>query len=73
MCSSDLLVEEGGWRPACIVGIPVGFVGVVEAKRRLVEQDRVPYVTSLGRKGGTAVTAAAINALLELAGAGRDP
>ncbi len=61
------LVESDGWRPACIVGIPVGFVGVEESKRLLIEQDRVPYVTSLGRKGGTAVTAAAINALLELA------
>jgi precorrin-3B C17-methyltransferase len=62
------LVEREGWRPACLVGIPVGFVGVEEAKDRLMAQDRIPYVTSLGRKGGTAVTAAAINALLELAG-----
>ena len=66
------LVEQDGWRPACIVGIPVGFVGVEEAKRRLAGQGAVPYLTSLGRKGGTAVTAAAVNALLELAGeAGR--
>jgi precorrin-8X/cobalt-precorrin-8 methylmutase len=65
------LVEEEGWRPSCVVGIPVGFVGVMEAKRRLMEQDRVPFITSPGRKGGTAVTAAALNALLELAG--RDP
>ena len=62
------LIERDGWRPACVVGIPVGFVGVEEAKARLTEQDRVPYLTSLGRKGGTAVTAAAVNALLELAG-----
>ncbi|MBV8228779.1 MAG: precorrin-8X methylmutase, partial [Planctomycetaceae bacterium] len=65
------MVEERGWRPACIVGIPVGFVGVEEAKGRLMGQDRVPFVTSLGRKGGTAVTAAAVNALLELAGGSR--
>jgi precorrin-3B C17-methyltransferase len=63
------MVEERGWRLAAIVGIPVGFVGVEEAKRRLIEQGRVPYLTSLGRKGGSAVTAAAVNALLELAGA----
>jgi len=63
------LVEVEGWRPACIVGIPVGFVGVEEAKRRLAGQSRVPSITNLGRKGGTAVTAAAVNALLELAGA----
>jgi precorrin-8X/cobalt-precorrin-8 methylmutase len=62
------LIDREGWRPACVVGIPVGFVGVEEAKRRLIEQDLVPYLTSLGRKGGTAVTAAAVNALLELAG-----
>ncbi|GAC1471224.1 MAG: precorrin-3B C(17)-methyltransferase [Isosphaeraceae bacterium] len=62
------LVEMEGWRPACLVGIPVGFVGVEAAKRRLVEQSRVPFVTSPGRKGGTAVTAAVVNALLEMAG-----
>ncbi len=61
------LVEAEGWRPACIVGIPVGFVGVEEAKRRLASQSTTPYLTALGRKGGTAVTAAAINALLTLA------
>jgi precorrin-3B C17-methyltransferase len=65
------LVEEDGWRPSCLVGIPVGFVGVVEAKRRLLEQTHVPFLTSLGRKGGTAVTAAAVNALLSLALDGR--
>ena len=65
------LIEREGWRPACVVGIPVGFVGVVEAKLRLVGQGLVPYVTSLGRKGGTAVTAAAVNALLEMAGRAR--
>lgn len=57
------LVAEG-WQPTAIIGIPVGFVGVVEAKERLVAQDRVPYLTCLGRKGGSAVTAAALNALI---------
>jgi precorrin-3B C17-methyltransferase len=60
-----------GWRPACLVGIPVGFVGVEESKRRLVEGRAVPWITALGRKGGTAATAAAVNALLELARDGR--
>jgi precorrin-8X/cobalt-precorrin-8 methylmutase len=60
------LAEEEGWRPAAIVGIPVGFVGVEEAKRRLLAQTRVPYLTCAGRKGGSAVTAAAVNALVEL-------
>ncbi len=67
------LVEVEGWRPRCIVGIPVGFVGVEDAKRRLVGQGRVPYLTSLGRKGGTAVAAGAINALLALAGGRGEP
>jgi precorrin-3B C17-methyltransferase len=65
------LVERESWRPACVIGIPVGFVGVEEAKRRLVEQLGVPFITSLGRKGGTAVTAAVVNALLDLAGGNR--
>ncbi|MCC6419757.1 MAG: precorrin-8X methylmutase [Gemmataceae bacterium] len=60
------LVEEEGWRPAAIVGIPVGFVGVVEAKERLLGQTQVPYLTCVGRKGGSAVTAAAVNALIEV-------
>jgi precorrin-8X/cobalt-precorrin-8 methylmutase len=60
------LVEEEGWRPAAIIGMPVGFVSVEEAKRRLLDQTSVPYLTCVGRKGGSAVTAAAVNALLEL-------
>jgi precorrin-8X/cobalt-precorrin-8 methylmutase len=60
------LVEEEGWQPAAIIGIPVGFVGVEEAKGRLLGQSRVPYLSCIGRKGGSAVTAAAVNALVEL-------
>jgi precorrin-2 C(20)-methyltransferase len=59
------LIEEGTWRPAVIIGMPVGFVGVLEAKGRLLEQTRVPYLTCEGRKGGSAVAAAAVNALVE--------
>jgi precorrin-8X/cobalt-precorrin-8 methylmutase len=60
------LIQEESWRPAAVIGIPVGFVGVEEAKRRLQEQTLVPYLTCVGRKGGSAVTAAAVNALVEL-------
>jgi precorrin-8X/cobalt-precorrin-8 methylmutase len=63
------LVEEEGWRPAAVVAIPVGFVGVAEAKQRLLAQSAVPYLTCVGRKGGSAVTAAAVNALVEFFGA----
>jgi precorrin-2 C(20)-methyltransferase len=59
------LVEQEGWRPAAILGVPVGFVGVEEAKRHLQEQTFVPYLTCIGRKGGSAVAAAAVNALVE--------
>ena len=55
----------GGWpRPAVILGFPVGFVGADEAKQALVTQaGDIPYVTLLGRLGGSAVAAAAVNAL----------
>ncbi|HLJ97337.1 MAG TPA: precorrin-3B C(17)-methyltransferase [Gemmataceae bacterium] len=62
------LIEEEAWRPAAIVGMPVGFVGVIEAKDRLLNQAQVPYLTCVGRKGGSATTAAAVNALLEWQG-----
>jgi precorrin-8X/cobalt-precorrin-8 methylmutase len=60
------LMDADGWRPAAVVAVPVGFVGVVEAKERLLGQSAVPYLTCVGRKGGSAVTAAALNALLDL-------
>jgi precorrin-2 C(20)-methyltransferase len=58
------LISEG-WRPRAIIGMPVGFVGVIEAKQRLLNQSIVPYLTCVGRKGGSAVAAAAVNALFE--------
>ncbi|MCS6852152.1 MAG: precorrin-8X methylmutase, partial [Gemmataceae bacterium] len=59
------LIEQEGWRPRAVVGMPVGFVGVEEAKSRLLAQRHVAYLSCVGRKGGSAVTAAALNALLE--------
>lgn len=60
------LVEAGGPRPAAIFGFPVGFVGAVESKQALVEADLgIPYLTLRGRRGGSAITAAAINALAD--------
>jgi precorrin-3B C17-methyltransferase len=66
------LIEASEWRPACVIGVPVGFVGVKESKERLLALRGVPTITSVGRKGGTAVTAAVVNALLELAAARRE-
>jgi precorrin-8X/cobalt-precorrin-8 methylmutase len=58
------MLESGAPKPALIVGIPVGFVGAVESKDALIEDRHgVPFVTVRGRCGGSAITAAAVNAL----------
>ncbi|HBQ96648.1 MAG: precorrin-8X methylmutase [Firmicutes bacterium] len=59
------LVEEG-WRPHVIIGVPVGFVMAKESKERLEQQSLIPYITNLSEKGGSAVGAAIVNALLLL-------
>ena len=56
-------IAQGGPRPAAIVGMPVGFVGAAESKQALVEFGTVPWATVHGRHGGSAMAAAAINAL----------
>ena len=56
-------LAAGGPRPAAILGFPVGFVGAVESKEALIRQD-VPYLTVRGRRGGSALAAAAVNAIL---------
>ena len=58
------LVREEGIHPACIVGIPVGFVGAAESKAELAANDIVPYITVEGSKGGSPIAAAAVNALM---------
>ena len=60
------LLEAGELRPALIIGVPVGFVNVVESKELLLTQD-VPYIAARGRKGGSNVASAICNALLYLA------
>ena len=58
------MLDAGAPKPAAIVGIPVGFVGAAEAKDALAANSRcVPFLTVLGRMGGSAMAAAAINAL----------
>ena len=58
------MLDAGAPKPAAILGIPVGFVGAAEAKDRLAANPRgVPFLTARGRMGGSAMTAAAINAL----------
>ena len=60
------MVREEGIRPACIVGIPVGFVGAAESKAELAENGIVPYITVEGTKDGSPIAAAAVNALMYL-------
>ena len=57
------MLDEGAPPPAAIIGLPVGFVGAAESKEALAEGARVPYLILRGRKGGSAMAVAAINAL----------
>ena len=58
------LIDAGAPRPAAILGIPVGFVGAMESKDELIANSRgVPFLAVRGRLGGSAMAAAAVNAL----------
>ena len=58
------MLDEGLGKPAIVLGFPVGFVGAVESKAELVANARgVPFVVLKGRRGGSAMAAAAVNAL----------
>lgn len=57
------MIETGKIKPELIIGVPVGFVNVVEAKELIMEA-KVPYIVARGRKGGSNVAAAICNALL---------
>lgn len=59
------LIEAGELSPALIIGVPVGFVNVVQAKE-LILQTKVPRIVARGRKGGSNVAAAIVNALMYL-------
>ncbi len=69
-CAPTALVEavDCDWEPAVIVGLPVGFVGAAESKA-LVRTSHHRSITNVGEKGGSAVAAAAVNALRRLASA----
>lgn len=57
------LIADGAPKPAAIIGMPVGFVGAAESKEALAAQTSVPFLIVNGRKGGSAMAVAAINAL----------
>ena len=56
-------LDEGWPTPALVLGFPVGFVGAAESKDALAARDDVPFITVKGRRGGSAMAAAAVNAL----------
>ena len=57
------ILAEGAPMPACIVGMPVGFVGAAESKEALIAYPGSPHIVVRGRRGGSAMAAATINAL----------
>lgn len=57
------LIQEGKLQPELIIGVPVGFVNVVQSKELIMEAD-VPYIVARGRKGGSNIAACICNALL---------
>ncbi|MBV9111505.1 MAG: precorrin-8X methylmutase [Hyphomicrobiales bacterium] len=57
------MLDEGAPSPAAVIGMPVGFVGAAESKEALIADGRLPYLAVRGRRGGSALAAAAINAL----------
>ena len=57
------MLDAGAPKPAAIIGIPVGFIGAAESKDALARDGRVPYLVVHGRRGGSAMAAAAVNAL----------
>jgi precorrin-8X/cobalt-precorrin-8 methylmutase len=58
------ILDEGAAKPALVIGMPVGFVGAAESKAELASNPRgCPYIAIRGRRGGSAMAAAAVNAL----------
>lgn len=57
------MLDEGAGPPAAVIGVPVGFVGAAESKAALAADGRVPFLVVHGRRGGSAMAAAAVNAL----------
>lgn len=61
------MIDQGIWAPDLVIGMPVGFVNAAESKD-ILSAKSYPFITALGRKGGSPVAAALVNALLRLAG-----
>ena len=65
------LITEGKLKPELIIGVPVGFVNVVQSKELIMETD-APYIVAKGRKGGSNIAACIVNALLYMIDDKRD-
>ncbi len=59
------MLDAGGLKPAAVIGVPVGFVGAAESKEALMADGRVPFVVVRGRRGGSAMAVAAVNAIAQ--------
>jgi len=57
------MIDQGAPEPAAVIGVPVGFVGALESKETLANDARLPFLIVRGRKGGSAMAVAAVNAL----------
>ena len=60
------MIKEGSVKPALIIGIPVGFISAAESKDELSKLEEVPFITNIGRKGGSSSASAIINAIFKL-------
>jgi precorrin-8X/cobalt-precorrin-8 methylmutase len=60
------MIREGSVKPALVVGIPVGFVSAAESKEELAKLSDLPFITNVGRKGGSSVVSSIINAIMLL-------
>ena len=58
------LIREGKIRPELVIGVPVGFVNVVQSKEMILTLEHTPYIIAKGRKGGSNIAACICNALL---------
>jgi precorrin-8X/cobalt-precorrin-8 methylmutase len=60
------MIREGTIKPALVVGIPVGFVSATESKEELAKMSDLPFITNIGRKGGSSAVSSIINAIMLL-------
>jgi precorrin-8X/cobalt-precorrin-8 methylmutase len=60
------MVREGITKPALVVGVPVGFVSAAESKEELAKMNDLPFITNIGRKGGSSAVSSIVNAIMLL-------